>query len=276
MKNILKISSVLAAALMIASCGKMAPSKSAVEAGFEAAAVLPTLQVNASSVSYDYLNSMAIVEVTVSGMSEGVEVGLVSSKTEDFASTYYVQAENAADGKITAKAKISPSSEWYVVATASDNASGSSYSEVIKIDVPTFPFWASIAGTYKGTVESLAYGDSYTSTVSVVLDSEDPENKCYILGFEPYYADGGYPNTQSQFNYLECVIDNENNCIIAPYGSDMNLGGRWMHSFTEKGACNGVFTFSKDYNSMVRAWEFYTVKPDGKVEDYYAASIYKR
>ena len=261
---------------MIASCAKMAPSKNAVEEGFEAAAVLPTLQVNASSVSYDYLNSMAIVEVTVSGMTEGVEIGLISSRSQDFASSSYIQVENATDGKITAKAKISPSAKWHVVATATDNASGSSYSEVVTIDVPEFPFWASISGNYKGTVESKAYGDSYTSTVTIVLDPEDPENKCYILGFEPYYAGKGYPNTQSNFNYLECTIDNENRCIIAPYKSDMHLGGRWLHSFTADGPCHGVFTFSEDHSTMSRAWEFYTVTPAGEAEDYYSTATYKR
>lgn len=265
-------------AFAMASCTKDYPSKSEVEASFDKiTATLPTLSVDASNVVYDYLSSTATVKVTISGLTDldSLSVGLLSSKDETMTNTKFSAIQNPADGTVEVSAQITGETTWYLKAAAASTI-GTAYSETVKIDVPAFPFWANIGGLYKGTVTSVAYGDEYDSVLRVVLDSEDPENKCYILGFEPYYASKGYPNTQNQFNFLECTIDNENKCIIAPYGSDMNLGGRWMHSFTADGACHGIFTFSKDYSSMIRAWEFYTVKPNGSAEDYYSTSTYKR
>lgn len=278
MKKILKISSVLAAVLMIASCSKMAPSKSTVEAGFDKIdEALPTLTIDVSNIKYDYLSGTATVKVSISGMTsaEGFEVGLISSKEADFLNSNFVAIKEPADGTFEVAAKITGGTKYYLRASASKI--GIALSDVTEINVPEFPFWANISGTYEGDVSSIAYGDKYESSIKVVLDAEDPENKCYVYGFEPYYASKGYPATQTQFNYIECSIDNENKAIIAPSGSDMHLGGRRMVSITPDGKnCHGVFTFSEDYSKMVRNWQFITVKPDGKGEDQYDVATYKR
>lgn len=261
----------------MASCTKDYPSKSEVEAGFAPiTATLPTLSVDASAVVYDYISGTATVKMTISGLTDldSLSVGLLSAKENTFTNTNFTAVENPADGTFEVKASVMGNTTYYLKAAAASTI-GTAYSETVEIKVPEFPFWANISGTYKGSVESLAYGDVYDSVITISLDPEDPENKCIIDNFEPYYAGKGY-NMSVGLNYVSAVIDNENKCIIMPYQSDLNLGGRWLHSFTEDGPCHGVLTFSSDYSKISRDWEFYTVTAAGSSEDYYSTAVYVR
>lgn len=278
MKNIAKFVSVLMIAFAMASCVKEAPSKSEVEAGFEKVTkTLPTVSVSVASVTYNYLQSAAEVELTVTGLTnlENLSVGVLSTTDPTFTNTNFAKVESPADGTVKILAKVAGNTTNYFKAVAA-STEGTVYSEAVELNVPEFPFWVGIPGTYQGVVESMAYGDQYESTIKIVLDSEDYENKCYIYGFEPYWSSQGYDYTVGTYNFVEAVIDNENKAVIIPYGSDLNLAGRWLHIFTEEGRCHGALTFSSDYSKITQAWEFYTVKADGSAEDYYGAAVYKR
>ena len=97
MKNIVRIASALALVVLAASCSKMSPSKSEVEAGFPKAytGAIPEISFAATpsgEAKFDVdLNAVCIpVKLTVSGVNEElgkVTICVLSSSKADFSNT---------------------------------------------------------------------------------------------------------------------------------------------------------------------------------------------
>lgn len=222
MKNIFKTVALIAAAsFALLACNKEAPSKADVEKGFTPITkTLPTLSI-AETVTFDFGESAALVSVTVTGLDEtldSLEVGILSSTTEDFAKTSFTKCKNPAEGVNSMPATVRANTTFYLKAVVSSTI-GTVYSDAISVEVPDFPFWSKIKGKWKGDLVSEAYGDEYTNTFTILSDPDDPEHKAIICDFEPYYHDAlpyGYPDGF----YCVADIDNDAKTITIPDGAD--------------------------------------------------------
>ncbi len=286
MKNIVRIASALALVVLAASCSKMSPSKSEVEAGFPKAytGAIPEISFAATpsgEAKFDVdLNAVCIpVKLTVSGVNEElgkVTICVLSSSKADFSNTKTIELEITQDGSYDYIALVNANEANYLKAAVS-TLYGCSYSDAVKVDVSDVPFYGKIAGTWKGKVTSLAYDDEYDSVISIMLDEEDPENVCYVCDIEPYWAknEGSYAEG---VNFIKAEIDNENNQIVLYTGSSMNLGGRSYYASDLEGNVieYDVLKLSDDGNSLSRENAFYSVKSDGKPEDWYSPAVYKK
>lgn len=280
MKNIVRIASALALVVLAASCSKMSPSKSEVEAGFSGkySGNLPEVAIIGTP-ECDAIKGIVKVNVSVSGITEAlgkVSVGVLSSSKESFNETKCGEIEVSQDGTYEISGSVSANSTWYIKATASTSY-GCAYSDAIKIAVPDIPFYYKIAGTWAGSVSSLAYGDDYTSKIEIVLDEEDPENVCYVGNLEPYYVSKGYV-LEEGFNYVTGIIDNDNSQIILATGSSFHLGGRMYFATNSDGEVldYDVMKLSADGSSLVRENSFKTITSDYEAEDWYSPAVYKK
>ncbi|MDE6871671.1 MAG: hypothetical protein K2J62_06065 [Bacteroidales bacterium] len=262
------------------SCQK-APSKAEVEAGFSPAGPVPSVGIGNAPDKISALDGYVTVTAEVSGITdqmEGLSLCFLSSTNVEFSNARPVEVA-AANGTVTADVPVSAGRKNYVTVSISC-ADGVSYSDVMEIDVPDVPFWAKVSGTYTGTVVSLAYGDEYVSVITVILDENDPENKCIVGNLEPYFYSEG--NTMDEgYNFVEAQIDNENACIIIPNGSSLNLGGRTflgLNAADDDSAtayADGILYLTPDADALVRPYAFYTLS-NGEPEDLYAGAVYTK
>lgn len=284
MKNIVKIASAIAFAVLAAACTKLGPSKSEVEAGFKDAYTGDIPQISfvatpSGTAKFDVETASVYIEasVTVSGVNANlgeVVIGVLSAGKEDLSNAINTDMVITQDGTYDLKVNVTANQVNFLKASVSTKY-GCSYSEAVKLDVSDIPFYGKIPGKWEGKVTSLRYGDEYSSTLSISLDKEDPENVCYVGNIEPYFADGG--NTFDKgLNFIKGIIDNENNQIILVTGSSMNLGGRAYYAADTEGNVYkyGTLVLSKDAKTLVREDCFFTVTKDGKAEDWYAPAKY--
>lgn len=284
MKRYFKTLSIISAVVMLfASCQKLAPSKAQVEAGFTAPTAVPTLSIG--NVECDAINGIVNVNVTVSGLpanKDGLSVGILSSLSPDFLDSKFVEAADLSDGNVVMKGAVTANSTYYVKAIASSPTGGSSSSSVVTVEVPDIPLYYKAPGVYVGTVDSEAYGDSYTSTIYIVADEDDPEHIMWIGGIEPYWADNGYTGQNFDLNYVMATVDEEKGCLVVALGEDAHLGGRViaglnaasMDDATSYAPVTFKMTATGDF---FRAEAFQTVMSDGSAEDSYAGNTtYKR
>ncbi len=285
MKNIVKFISVLALGLTLASCAKEAPSKSEVEAGFEQVeATLPQLTLGQTTV--DAVAGKAEVELTISGYSGNLSVGVLSSDDPNFKTSSFAKVESPSNGTVKVTVKVTPNSTYYLKASAGSPETGSVYSATISLEVPDVPFWAKVAGTYSGNIESLAYGEAYTSVLTIISHPEDPQNKCYIGDVEPYYAAAGnsFAASGGKLNYVEATIDNENNTLTIAVGANMHLANsatkyRVFGGLNEEGSAFApyVFKLAADGTSLIATQSYYTMLIDNgaqSAEDWYSGGTY--
>lgn len=284
MKNIVKIASAIAFAVLAAACTKLGPSKSEVEAGFKDAYTGDIPQISfvatpSGTAKFDVETASVYIEasVTVSGVNANlgeVVIGVLSAGKEDLSNAINTDMVITQDGTYDLRVNVTANQVNFLKASVSTKY-GCSYSEAVKLDVSDIPFYGKIPGKWEGKVTSLRYGDEYSSTLSISLDKEDPENVCYVGNIEPYFADGG--NTFDKgLNFIKGIIDNENNQIILVTGSSMNLGGRAYYAADTEGNVYkyGTLVLSKDAKTLVREDCFFTVTKDGKAEDWYAPAKY--
>lgn len=284
MKNIVKIASAIAFAVLAAACTKLGPSKSEVEAGFKDAYTGDIPQISfvatpSGTAKFDVETASVYIEasVTVSGVNANlgeVVIGVLSAGKEDLSNAINTDMVITQDGTYDLRVNVTANQVNFLKASVSTQY-GCSYSEAVKLDVSDIPFYGKIAGSWTGKVTSRAYGDEYSSTLSISLDKEDPENVCYVGNIEPYFADNG--NTFDKgLNFIKGIIDNENNQIILVTGSSMSLGGRAYYAADTDGNVYkyGTLVLSKDAKTLVREDCFFTVTKDGKAEDWYAPAKY--
>lgn len=284
MKNIVKIASAIAFAVLAAACTKLGPSKSEVEAGFKDAYTGDIPQISfvatpSGTAKFDVETASVYIEasVTVSGVNANlgeVVIGVLSAGKEDLSNAINTDMVITQDGTYDLKVNVTANQVNFLKASVSTQY-GCSYSEAVKLDVSDIPFYGKIPGKWEGKVTSFAFGDEYSSTLSISLDKEDPENVCYVGNIDPYYADEGYTFDKG-FNFIKGIIDNENNQIILVTGSSMNLGGRAYYAADTDGNVYkyGTLVLSKDAKTLVREDCFFTVTKDGKAEDWYAPAKY--
>ncbi|MDD6773051.1 MAG: hypothetical protein PUD85_03755 [Bacteroidales bacterium] len=284
MKNIVKIASAIAFAVLAAACTKLGPSKSEVEAGFKDAYTGDIPQISfvatpSGTAKFDVETASVYIEasVTVSGVNANlgeVVIGVLSAGKEDLSNAINTDMVITQDGTYDLRVNVTANQVNFLKASVSTKY-GCSYSEAVKLDVSDIPFYGKIPGKWEGKVTSLAFGDEYSSTLSISLDKEDPENVCYVGNIEPYFADDG--NTFDKgLNFIKGIIDNENNQIILVTGSSMNLGGRAYYAADTEGNVYkyGTLVLSKDAKTLLREDCFFTVTKDGKAEDWYAPAKY--
>lgn len=287
MRNIIKsIALVAVASFALVSCNKEAPSKAEVEKGFDPITKsLPTVTIG-NEVTCDAVNGVANVNITLSGLDtslDSLEVGVLSSTTEDFLVNKFAKVANPADGTLSVPAIVTANKTYYLKAVVSSTI-GAVYSEAITVDVPDIPFWAKLAGNWACTISSEAYGDEYENVVTLINNPENPENEVFVLHLEPYYyskygdSEYGYPD------YFWCVatIDNEKNCFSIPVGASYNYGGRMIAGLdsdsmkTATAYAPVVFSIVDD-DTLLQENAFQTVKSDGSAEDSYVGKVtYKR
>lgn len=284
MKNIVKIASAIAFAVLAAACTKLGPSKSEVEAGFKDAYTGDLPQISfvttpSENAKFDVETGSVYIEasVTVSGVSAKlgeVVIGVLAAGKDDLSGALNTDMVITQDGTYDLKVNVTPNQTNFLKASVSTQY-GCAYSGAVKLDVSDVPFYGKIVGSWTGKVTSLRYDDEYSSTIVISLDAEDPENYCYVGNLEPYYAGEG--NTVDKgLNFVKGIIDNENNQIILVTGSSMNLGGRMYYAADTEGAVYkyGTLVLSKDAKTLVREDCFYTVTKDGKAEDWYSPAKY--
>ncbi len=282
MKKIIKLLSVLALGFILASCSKEAPGKSEVEAGFNQFSGTPP-QLSLGQVTVDAAAGVAEVELTISGLSSYYVVGMLSSTDPDFASSNFVAVESPSNGTIKAKAKVAPNSIYYLRAAAGTPESASAYSSVVSVRVPDVPFYAKIRGTYSGSTTAYTSGTTYTSVITVMAHPEDPENKCIITDFNPQWVENGYSYAESEgvYNWLEAVIDSENNTIVIPDDTAMNLGDRTARGldapeYEDAGYYDDIYlVLGEDGSSLVRKNAYAVATPSG-LEQVFNGTVYAK
>ena len=282
MKKYIKYLSVAAVTVLFASCNKLTPGKTEVEAGFAKPEALPTLTIG--DAECDAINGIVNVSVTVSGLpadKENLSLGILTSLTEDFSTNKFIKVENPTEGNVTMQGAITANATYYVKAVAASPKGGASYSNVITVNVPDIPLWAKAPGIYVGTVVSEAYGDKYENTIYVVSDEDDPEHIVWIGGIEAYYANGDYPGKDFDLNYVKATVNEENGCLIVALGEDLHLGGRsvvGLNASSMKEATNyGPISFKMtSTGDLFRAEAFQTIHSNEAEDSYAGNTTYKR
>ncbi len=291
MKNIFKYLPLIAV-IALASCAKEAPSKSSVESGFDNfTGTLPTVAISADA-ECDAIAGYATVVVTYSGISaslDSLSVGVLSDSDPTFKNAYFTKLETPADGTVSLKAKVTPNKTFYIRGVVACTG-GTSYSDVIEVNVPDVPFYAKVAGAYAGSIQSAADGTKYNNTITIVVDQEDPEHLCYIYGIEPYYvAQYGYgTDVTKALNVCVATIDNDANTLTIENGASLHLSSstarRYLYGFSgpdptsaEYGH-NVVFHLGKDGSSLVLpnaigTVNYNTESGESSFEDYYYGGV---
>ena len=285
MKNIFKYLP-LVAVIALASCAKEAPSKSSVESGFDKfTGTLPTVAIS-GNVDCNAIEGYATVLVTYSGITtslDSLSVGVLSDTDPTFRTASFTKYESAADGTVSLKAKVSPNKTFYIRGVVACTA-GTSYSDVIEVKVPDIPFYLKVPGQYAATVTSAANGAEYNNTLTVVANSSDPENKCYIFGIEPYWFGEGYGSDVTRaLNVCEATIDAETKTLTIENQSSIHLGTRVINGVdatdlaSAKYYADVVFKMTDDDNGLYRANAFITVvvseSGEGENENAYLGDV---
>jgi hypothetical protein len=258
MKNILKYMP-LVAALALVSCVKDAPSKSEVEAGFDKfTGTMPTVTIASSVSSVDALAGTATVEVTFAGLSDELDslsIGVLSDTDPTFANASYTKCAKPANGTMTLKAKVSANKHYYLRGVAAFNK-GTSYSDVIEVDVPDIPFYAKVDGG-KFTcakVTSGAYGDEYDKMSLLVSVFGEKNDSCRVWGLEIYYNYKGYgQTTKSTMNSAIGLIDNEKSTITIPAYSYLYMATSSAYYYTV-GLDAPTYDDAQNFTDMVLTW----------------------
>lgn len=285
MKNIFKVLSIAAIALVMASCNKDVPSKADVEKGFTPfKGGLPTLSISPNIVC-DAVKGIAEATVTISGLDpnlDSLSVGILSCTDDKFATTKFTPVKNPKDGTVVMKAQVSANKTYYLKAVAATLA-GSSYSDVVVVDVPDIPFWAKLPGDYAASAfVSDAYGDKYENNViSIYSDTSDPEHTCWIYGLDPYYqanqADFKYP----EFFTVAATIDNDARTVTVAVKSQFKhyKGGLYSiagfdtdHLKTATTYAPLVFKAESD-DVLFREKAFATLQTSGDIDDAYEGGV---
>ncbi len=261
MKKILKYLP-LVAALALVSCVKDAPSKSEVEAGFDKfAGTMPTVTIASSASEIDAAAGTATVNVTFAGLSDQLDslsVGILSDTDPTFANASFVKYDNPTNGTVSLKAKVSANSHYYVRGVVAFNK-GTSFSDVIEIEVPDIPFRDKAAGTYSGAAPGY-WGDKYTATIQIVADPED-NSKVKVYNLDSYLVSKGY-TAEKGYNIYSGTIDEENLQIIVENGSSPGLNGFTLYGFSgpdpdsAEGYADIVLKFNSKFSSVTvpNAW----------------------
>lgn len=261
MKKILKYLP-LVAALALVSCVKDAPSKSEVEAGFDKfAGTMPTVTIASSASEIDAAAGTATVNVTFAGLSDQLDslsVGILSDTDPTFANASFVKYDNPTNGTVSLKAKVSANSHYYVRGVVAFNK-GTSFSDVIEIEVPDIPFRDKAAGTYSGAAPGY-WGDKYTATIQIVADPED-NSKVKVYNLDSYLVSIGY-TAEKGYNIYSGTIDEENLQIIVENGSSPGLNGFALYGFSgpdpdsAEGYADIVLKFNSKFSSVTvpNAW----------------------
>lgn len=285
MKNIFKYLPLIAV-IALASCAKEAPSKSSVESGFDKfTGTLPTVAIS-RNVDCNAIEGYATVLVTYSGITtslDSLSVGVLSDTDPTFRTASFTKYESAADGTVSLKAKVSPNKTFYIRGVVACTA-GTSYSDVIEVKVPDIPFYLKVPGQYAATVTSAANGAEYNNTLTVVANSSDPENKCYIFGIEPYWFGEGYGSDVTKaLNVCEATIDSETKTLTIENQSSIHLGSRVIMGVDAPDLASAqyysdiVFKMTDDDNGLYRANAFVTVvvseSGEGENEDAYLGNV---
>ncbi len=232
MKNTIKYIFVVAVALAMGACTKEAPSKAEVEAGFDkGSAALPTVSLG-SDVAVDPLAGTAEVQLTISGLTSGLDslsVGVLSATDPTFKSSYFTKVDNPGDGTVKVFAKVSPNSTWYVRGVAACTA-GTAYSDLLTVSVPDIPFWQKVPGTFTGKATSYFDGTEYTFNFTIVTDPDDQENSVVINNLDPYFASNGF-TAERGYNIFKGKIDEEKNRIVVPIGQSVGYQDVCLNAF---------------------------------------------
>ncbi len=283
MKKIIKFVSVIALGLGLAACSKVAPSKSEVEATFDAfTGTLPQLTL-AANPKVDAVAGKAEVELTISGLDtslDSLSVGVMSTLDPTFATAGFSKVESPANGTVKVSVSVSANSTYYIKAAAACTA-GTAYSEVLEVKVPDVPFYLKVPGTYLGTISSLAFGDTYSNhAINIYADETDPEHICYIANIEPYYAiNNGYTYEKYGINIVQATIDSEAQTITVANGTSMNFKGEGYDYLVlginadATAYTDIVYTF--DGKNLVLTNSYYCYENvNGKAEDWYGNATY--
>ena len=281
-RNILRLLSISAAVVLsLASCTDNALVKSEVEAGWNA---------NPANIPTVTLGELALQgkgqDVVISGSSVStsgtlLEVGFEFSSDENFnpnATTYCVVADPTTIGSYVA-ANLAALTKYYIRAYAVV-AEGMAYSDVKNITTKDLPLIDKVCGTWAGTIESAAYGDVYSNTL--VIEPSETEGEVIIYNLEPYYAANGLVKGTG-FNFVQATIDEANGALIVGIGADMSYKGRMIAGFNAAnysdatGYANLTFVSKAGGSQLLQVNGFFTVTPDGKLEDAYNGNVtYKR
>lgn len=197
MKNTFKYILAFTMGLAALSCNKTL-EKADVEAGFADKTPVPTV----SEVTVDEIvpvDKSATVTVTFSGFTAetpGLELGFLVSLDPTFKSSKAVLLtleDLDENGKATVALPVTIASKNYVKATAS-SVSGSNFSPVVELDVPSIPWYQAIASSYTG--DAYSYWDetdcSYPGhTINVTADGEN--NTITFSHFDPAGTGLGLP-----------------------------------------------------------------------------------
>ena len=198
MKNTLKYIFAFAMGLAALSCTK-ALDKADVEAGFADKTPVPTV----SEITVGEIvpvEKSATVTVTFSGFTAetpGLELGFLVSLDPTFKSSKAILVtpeELDANGTVTMKLPVTIASKNYVKATAS-SVSGTNFSALTEIDVPSIPWYQAMATSYTG--DAWSYWDETECswaghTIDVAADGEN--NTITLTNFDALATSKGFPS----------------------------------------------------------------------------------
>lgn len=218
--------------LLSASCAKDALEKADAEAAFAQKQNLPTVSI-ANDVKNNPAEGTVEVTITVNGTSglQGLEIGMLSSRTSDFSSTDFIEAENAGDGTYKVKAKAYPGQMNFFKACVSCT-SGSAFSDAISFDVPDVKFIYKAAGTFTAKAVADAWGDPHDFEITIVPDADDPEHKCQVLNLSPFFAENGFVASKGK-NIFDGEVDCDNFIITIPSYQLVGYQTCFLISFTD-------------------------------------------
>lgn len=279
-RNILRLLSISAVVVLaLASCTDSALVKSEVEAGWNAnSANIPTVTLGEITLEGKG-QDVVITGSTISTSGELLEAGIELSTDEGFnpsQTTYIVVEDVTTFGSIVAK--MGAMTTYYIRAYGVV-AEGMAYSDVKSVTTKDLPLIDKVCGTFQGTVVSQAYGDSYTS--QIVVEPGTTEGTVVIYNIEPYYAGKGYVKGTG-FNYVEAILDEANQAVVVPYGTDMHLGGRVIAGIntadwtTATGYAHLTFVSQGGGTILFQVNGFGTMTSEGAEDNYAGAVKYTR
>ena len=279
-RNILRLLSISAVVVLaLASCTDSALVKSEVEAGWNAnSANIPTVTLGEITLEGKG-QDVVITGSTISTSGELLEAGIELSTDEGFnpsQTTYIVVEDVTTFGSIVAK--MGAMTTYYIRAYGVV-AEGMAYSDVKSVTTKDLPLIDKVCGTFQGTVVSQAYGDSYTS--QIVVEPGTTEGTVVIYNIEPYYAVKGYVKGTG-LNYVEAILDEANQAVVVPYGTDMHLGGRVIVGIntadwtTATGYAHLTFVSQGGGTILFQVNGFGTMTSEGAEDNYAGAVKYTR
>ena len=179
MKNTLKYIFAFAMGLAALSCNKTL-EKAEVEAGFAAKTPVPTVSeiTVGEIVPVEKSATVTVKFGNFTAETPGLELGFLVSLDPTFKSSKAVLVtpeQVGEDGAVTVTLPVTIASKNYVMATAS-SVSGTNFSAVAELDVPSIPWYQAMATSYTG--DAYSYWDdtdcSWPShTIKVAADGEN-------------------------------------------------------------------------------------------------------